>query len=707
MKRAMSWLVLLLLLVPFIQAQQKTNVSSYDKKDLENVVNLYEFKKAIEHYTRTNFFFTDAQKEMLRKNRFVVIPSNAEQFFHIYEGEHYGIEKPRVPNFITTDSVLHLFHLFYDFTLRAIEVGQLLPYCEYLTEGLLKGSLQQYEIINDPFLKDACLKNISYFGVASRLLEMEYIELPKACIAETEEELNKILNHEGRQESSIFPFEHDYSQYIPRGHYTRSEELTRFFLVMMWYGTNSFPFEFGEIRTEQQVLQALLINQLLQNTKKWDRLLIEFWERLYSITSLYVGPTDDLNPHDYQGLMDEVYGKEATVDVLSDKKLLNLLYEKSKKLPEPKIVQDLMGIPSGRQFRLFGQRFIPDSYIMQSLVKWPDRPWPMGLDVMAVLGSVRAAYLLDYLYNEPDKWHEYKPKRTQLSKEFASLGEDDWYTNIVSGWLYTIKALLEERDNNYPGFMQNSAWTDKELNTALASWVELRHDVILYAKPSGAEGGNGRPEKIPQPKGYVEPVPDFFRRLIKLMNIQLEILDYHDFLHKDLHDLFQRFLNLMFYLENIARKELRGEQLSFDEYERIRYFGKEIESLSLSILSIDRSLPVYNRTEKGYVYVKKGIQNRKLKAWYEVSGPDKDIACIVDVHTSLGECLEEAVGHLNTIYVIVPIDGKPYLTRGGVFSYYEFKYPAAHKLDDEAWQEMIKRGRAPEPPEWTSSFIVK
>ena len=32
---------------------------------------------------------------------------------------------------------------------------------------------------------------------------------------------------------------------------------------------------------------------------------------------------------------------------------------------------------------------------------------------------------------------------------------------------------------------------DKNLNTALASWAELKHDTILYGKQSGAECGDG------------------------------------------------------------------------------------------------------------------------------------------------------------------------------------------------------------------------
>ena len=53
-----------------------------------------------------------------------------------------------------------------------------------------------------------------------------------------------------------------------------------------------------------------------------------------------------------------------------------------------KLVQN--GFVAGLQFRFMGQRFMPDSYIIQKLVYWPEKPWPKGLDVMAVLGSRQA-----------------------------------------------------------------------------------------------------------------------------------------------------------------------------------------------------------------------------------------------------------------------------------------------------------------------------
>ena len=637
----------------------------------------------------------------LVQNGFVVVPHDAEQFFQIYESSHYGM-RPRIPNFITSDCILQLYHLFYDFTLRVIEFEQLLPAVEDLTREMFSRSQAQFEEIDDHGLKEACRRNVLFFGVAVRLLELEGVELPKEIISIVEAELEKIEEHNGRVNSGIFPFQHDYTQYVPRGHYTRSDDFKRFFRVMIWYGQTGFPFEYDGKRTEQQILQAQLITQTLFQTGDAEEQLIDLWDKLYSIITLYVGASDDLNARQFYDLMKEVYGRNISLKVLADRKKLDSFYEKAVLLPQPRIVGQAFGIPSGLQFRFMGQRFLPDSYIMQKLVNWPQRPFPKGLDVMSVLGSEHAAVLLDELYREPAKWDEYLPRREKLTREFAEHDENLHYSTLYYGWLYVLRALIIQQDESLPGFMQNTAWTEKQLNTSLASWAEMRHDVILYGKPSMAQGGNGEDERR-QPKGYVEPNPEFFNRLLKLVRLNRKILLDNEMLPERVSKPFDKYEDLLQFLSDVSGKELAGTMLSDTEYEGIRSIGRKLEDLSLRLVELDRSLQLH-WTETGE---KVRWQNYSLRAWYEVKGPDKDLACIADVHTSGDSCLEEAVGHANIIYVIVPIEGELHLTRGGVFSYYEFTYPAAHRLTDEAWQEMIKRERAPEPPSWTSSFMAE
>lgn len=694
---------ILLCLVPLMALGQ----GSVPKLDttLSAIANLEEFKDAVRYYGKHYAYeypgnasrpveFSTAQKAKLAENGFVVTPSEAEQFFHIYESHHFGTA-PRIPNFISTDCVLQLYHLFYDFTLRAIEIEELLPALVSLTAGMAEGSREQADAITDPELKAAALKNVAFFDVAAALLHPED-STSGTRDAIVSAELGKVKMHAARERSAIFPFDRDYTQYIPRGHYTRNDDLRRFFLTMMWCGQNGFPFKVMDVRTEEQVRQALLITHLLFQAKADTVPLIALWDKIYSITTTYVGAADDLTPHQYRKVMDAVYGKKANVAQFADHRKLDAFYAKAAEFPQPRIPT-----PDGMQFRFMGQRYLPDSYMLQALTEWPRRPFPRGLDVMAVLGSGQAAALLDSLY--PTTWTEYRSTRERLTKEFAAQPEIEWFESIYSGWIYALKALIEERGATYPYFMRNAAWSRKQLTTALASWAEGRHDAILYGKPSMAEGGDGEPPQ-PRPKGYVEPVPVFYGRLLRLVQMTDSVLAGHGAKSEEMAALFKRFSETLTLLKTASEKELRGEVLNDGEYEKIQWFGGSLEDMSLDILSIDRSVEYTNPYTGGKM---KPGEVQRLRGWFEVEGPDRDVACIADIHTSQDSCLEEAVGHIDEILVAVPIGGKLYLTRGGIFSHYEFKYAYSHRLTDEAWQEMIKRGRAPDRASWISSFVAQ
>jgi hypothetical protein len=63
------------------------------------------------------------------------------------------------------------------------------------------------------------------------------------------------------------------------------------------------------------------------------------------------------------------------------------------------------------------------------------------------------------------------------------------------------------------------------------------------------------------------------------------------------------------------------------------------------------------------------------------------------------------------LYVVVPVvaeDGTIFLevAKGGVFSYYEFPWPANDRLTDDAWREMLVEGTAPDRPAWVGTFFT-
>jgi hypothetical protein len=90
-----------------------------------------------------------------------------------------------------------------------------------------------------------------------------------------------------------------------------------------------------------------------------------------------------------------------------------------------------------------------------------------------------------------------------------------------------------------------------------------------------------------------------------------------------------------------------------------------------------------------------------------VNEADDRTAIIADVHTdpNTGQVLEVGTGNPFVIYVIVQDHtGKLFLTRGGTFSYYEFKNQMRERLTDEEWHEMLDTN-PPDLPIWISESL--
>jgi len=633
-----------------------------------------------------SFAFSAAQEQLLSTNGFVIAPSEYKEFFHLYEEARYA----EVPPFITTDSVYHIYHLFFDQVLRTLEDKQFYADLEKLTAGMLWATEGQYNTLKGTTLEQAALRNLGYFAVAYRLLNPD-ASIPSVVEEQVEEELALIEAHEGFVESPILGYPEDYSQYVARGHYTKNEARQRYFKAMMWYGRVTL-----RLKERDETLSALLMAQALANTEIEGEPASTIWTRIYEPTSFMVGISDDLDIYDYHPLIEEVYGSlgnDPTIFLDQDK--LTQFVQAARELPPPQINSMWVYIWEDRDeatqgFRFMGQRFVIDAYIFQQLmfrsVGTLDDPrmLPKGLDIFAAMGSEQAYSILE----EMDETHylNYNEQMSKVRGEISALEMDSWTQNLYWSWLYSFQPLIEVKGDAYPAFMRNPAWVRKDLHTALGSWTELKHDTILYAKQAYAELGGAFEE--PELKGYVEPNPEAFARLAALTRMTIDGLEARGLLDDtetmwEIRDNLERLELLLTQLATIAQKELAGTALTQEEQEVILFYGGVLEGLTIAAADKD------------------DVEGRPVLE-------DQEAAVVADVATDpTGLVLEEGVGRIQEIYVVAEIGGRLVVTKGGVFSYYEFPWPMDDRLTDEAWREMLDQGQAPDRPDWTASFIAE
>jgi len=667
--------------------------------DLGNVDNLRLFSDML----------LEDHRQRLAKEGFVVVPADYRQMEFCYELNNYPDE--HLPSFVTADSILHTYHIFFDYCLRVMEVSTLYERAETLSRGLLQTAAARYGQEGPAEVKEAALRNYAYSLVPVKLLETPEsdwgVTVPEEVAALAQQELGLIEAHEGFKVSPTVGLKVDYSQFVPRGHYTRSDKLKRYFKAIMWYGLvpvalRNAP---GDLMPTQ-ARQAVLLADALLRGRVGEEPLGKVWEDIYEPTAFLVGFADDNTPGDYGKVIPGLFGDPVDVARLVPTATLEKLAAQVLKLRPSQIVAvsltndaQFPGIP---QFRLMGQRFILDSYVFQHMVvpfvgeagdapndpgAFNKRTFPMGLDVMSALGSQRAYQIADEVYKQT-RFANYGKQSRKLRAEIEKLDDKTWTSSTYYGWLHALKFLLQEKKEGYPGFMHGVAWTDKQLHAALGSWAELRHDTILYAKQSvvaecGGEGGEKEPP--PPPKGYVEPEVLMYWRLGLLATQLKEGLAARKLLADEgLAETFDELISLLKFLQEVSIKELEGKTLTADEYRGIEFYGDTLARLNL--------------------YSKRGAAGDEI-----TSMTDKDMAVVADVHTGpIGDgdyALEEGVGHANEIYAVYPCEGKLLIGRGATFSYYEFTVPVAERMTDEQWQERLSGDNKPGPPEWVLGFM--
>jgi hypothetical protein len=677
--------------VPAFASYKKISVS------LPDTFTGYELPMDLAAVDNFDFFELSPEEEsLLIENGFVVtapVPGDFREFYQIYESWRYSEQ----PVFITTDSMLHVYHLLFDKLLRDLETRRFIPILEVLTEIMLETSQAQLDALRGTTLEEPARRNLAFFAVAAQLLEMD-LQTPPEVADLVESELALIEAHSDPSVSPIWDREEldpdkklieDYSQYVPRGHYTRSDDLKRYFKTMMWYGRLTF-----RLREPFETQRALLITHALRTSSAPDGNSAEkLWSWIYEPTVFLVGKADDLSYFEYGALSDSIFGSDPSLEAFGDSALIDAFLEAGDQLPPPQVNSMWVWIwedteEATKGYRFMGQRFTIDAYVFGQMI-WRKvgtmanpRGLPKAMDFFAALGSEEALSLLEEMGE--NEYENFDAQMEKVQGELAALQEDTWTENVYWSWLYALQPIIEAKGESYPEFMRTQAWTRKDLNTALGSYTELKHDTILYAKQVMAEMGGG-PMDIP--KGYIEPNPEAFARLKALAEMTRDGLADRNLLDEAMLTNLENLIDLLGFLKETSEKLLWGEELTEDDYARINFFGGELEALTVAAADCEG------------------------ETWECGDLQDQQAALVADIATGIGPdspglvVLEEAIGQPTPIYVILP-DSPHRIGVGAVFTYYEFEVPADSRMTDEDWQAQVAAGTNPPPPYWTESFMA-
>jgi len=502
----------------------------------------------------------------------------------------------------------------------------------------------------------------------------------------------------------------DFSQFKPRGHYTRSAELRRYFRAMMWLGRPDLGFILkpspGESAdAEREGRAAALLGQLIRSTGLAGRLR---W--MSRIIDVLIGATDDVP---FEAVEDALaatgLAENGPLAALADARRLEAVRNSLAKASSgrgqirgqvstsPR--QGTQSPPPAVTVQLFGQRFGLDSYLLSKVVfdsitfqgvkqgRW----MPSGLDAMAALGNDEA---IELLRPEVELYH-YAANLAAARILVNELPPPTWTRSVYAGWLDALRTLNApvrmpggaSQAGHLPWVMRTTPWRRKQLQTQLASWTELRHDTLLYLKQSYTTFA-----LCEYPAGYVEPYPAFYARvaaLARAASASLRGTDTHvgqpTSIARDLKlhtAYFDGLAARMDELRRLAEKELRSQPFTAAETAML----------------------------KATIDMRGGSGGPRYDGWYAglIYGPEPQrwSPSVADVHTdpNQGLVLEEAVGDVNFLVAAIDNGNDRAIYVGPTYSYYELRVPAGQRMTDEEWETKLRAGDVPARPAWTDAF---
>ncbi|MBN2533541.1 MAG: DUF3160 domain-containing protein [Spirochaetales bacterium] len=616
--------------------------------------------------------FDKEAEQMLLSNGFVVLGNSHYDRLSSLYFKLFGTDT-EVTTFVTTDAMLHVFHMVYDNLLKTAEKTSLALKMEELINAMNTGCAREYNgLAEGAFLKEAARRLWIVFAVGDALIrgETEITGTGTDPIRdEANEYLTKVYDH---TLTEYYPGD-DYTMYEPRGHYAGDTELEQYFRAVKWISRRIFrvydPASVEE--SEYELAGAAIMAYILISGNSGA---LETWEELYTFTSLLIDTADSITPLMVEQAMEEVFGIQDALEyylkledhdnlVLLREELLSDRYPESEIIPVPLPYPDLL---PKKYVQFMGERYVIDGEAMQRTC-FPDvgdRILPRGLDVAATVLASGSAY--EELEEEMSNHPGLKEQVDILKEEFTAISPEKWQRSTYNSWLYTLKSLSEIPAGAVPDCMKTGLWQREKLNTQMASWAELRHDNILYAKQT----------MIPSPwnegRGLVEPYPEFYARLQRICGQLVNTMDTCGIdlpVHRaKLHILSVWAGNFGRYAEKIVD----GIPLTAEEQRDIKTWG-------LDLLSF--------------------FSSKEL--------PEDDPELIADVASSsmTGEVLHEAVGKLNPIILLYKDsnDNKNLAAVGYVMSYYELIEPDWNRLNDDEWKERLATD-PPSRPSWTTGY---
>ena len=666
-----------------------------------------------------------------------------------------------VPLFLTSDSLLNGYHVLYEESILRMEqtnarkLGRILTFIWRNLETADKAFTGKPKLV-----AAARARARLTIATAMQLLGEQPIPLEPSVAALVTEEVRRVESARGQQKPKwLGPPDPgfmalDYARYRPRGFYTKTPALQRYFRAVSWL--QSIPFR---VSKDEEFVAILMLGNCVADERLRDgsvqqQELREFFQAF----EMFVGASDDWN---LMGAAHVAQNEIRVDDGLASEREY-LLLQATGEGKGPQINDQLAFAPDDpaqtaeASFRVIPAYRTPDAVLFQRTTdpRKFQRAFPNGLEVCAAL---RSSYARSRLAG-----YENGRLLAQIDgcKALFSAG------SLYCDYLRCLDALLATPEPGAPGFMSSKAWQIKSCQTALSGWAQLRHTWTLQAKQT-VEYASVPPEL---PPGFVEPSPEFFARIAKLVEETeaalkragaltvdpretatdlrdgIALLEKLDASRAKVAETFNKLSvqettlwRKISALLRVMKKEDEADEKDFSNaIRKLRKLADDLERdptpEELALAKVIRSWDIdlgdqwhtlevlcrrleslahkqlrrvaYSDEENEFIRT----YGEKLAAVMLYGGnsyctPNDDAPRVVDVffNPNVGGHLEVGVARPQALYVLYPVKGGEILCRGAVMPYYEFVHDA--RLTDVEWKSLLDSDKRPKPPDWITPIL--
>jgi hypothetical protein len=671
-----------------------------------------------------------AARELLAKNGFVVADPAFKQIFEPYIKSPMPLDpsgmhdrSSMLPSFITVDSAWHTYHVLLEEGVKELEEAQ--------SERLAKFSRQLHAAAHAGTFPEVA----SFAAIGLALQD----QTARASLSPAEKDIVESLLHSSGNVSVPIGFPLSPLQFRAQSFYTQSPELSAYFAARQWYAGVIFRLA-NPHETDLALKLATLVNS--------DTNLLTLWKQLSDPFDMLLSTAEDGTVPIYAaaakaGPPDQIAQKlQATVPkpFISDQQLSPQEYDKFGE--------------TTRGFRLLPPRHLPCSVCFHKSTdpSIANRRAPSGLDFMVASPVLRSAAAIRAAQSQFGK-----PISDALLKIDAGPLPDSLYGDSMK----LLSKLQQPLPTSVAPAFRTDAWGDLQLWTQLAAWAEQRHTWALHAKLAVSYMGIIQP-----PRGLVAPYPDFFAGLAKLSRdsaaaLQKAAFDAPFELKSVAADLVQQmtqpesrsyeeetmsahaehisgFLNqyyskhqaeierdrsawdtLKTQLQSMAKRVAQTGQATAEEAATIKdYYDSRVVIaglLSSFAETCDRLADLATKCRDGRALSQQDTQwieryGTTLANYhfyygnsFEVPTDNFPIVTRVYANPLTSSMFYAGLTRPQALYVIV--DNQLY--RGAVMSYREFVRPDDQLLDDDAWREVVFKGKTPPAPAFTRSFYAE